>query len=200
MPRLNEATRRRRRDDIASAAMRCFLRSGFIDTSMADIIREAGSSSGSVYANFQDKSELTRYAAARELDALTASATRDLPDQRTPATVLRHLLSTAGTRDHARMMLQIWAEVPRDDQLGEIARSSRQDLHDLVQEALLPWCREQRSRAQSPMSDADLEQQAAQLAETLLSLMHGCLVRLTVDPGADPETIAAQTAAIVSRL
>jgi len=43
MPRLTEARQQSRREQIVQAPLRCFARRGLADTSMADIIAEAGS-------------------------------------------------------------------------------------------------------------------------------------------------------------
>ena len=107
MPRLSEASRLRRRDDIAAAAMRCFARDGFSRTSMADIIHEARSSSGSVYSNFENKTELVRYAASLALEHLVTTVTEELPVERSPSSVLLHLLGASTDRAHAQTLLQI---------------------------------------------------------------------------------------------
>src|SRR5512140_961015 len=44
-----------RRDDILEAAERCFVRSGFHQTSMQDICAEAGMSAGNLYRYFPSK-------------------------------------------------------------------------------------------------------------------------------------------------
>ncbi|WP_078652866.1 TetR/AcrR family transcriptional regulator [Streptomyces sp. NRRL F-525] len=191
MPRLSEASRLRRRDDIAAAAMRCFARDGFSSTSMADIIREAGSSAGSVYSNFENKSELVRYAASSALRDLIARVTAELPSERTPSSVLLNLLRASADRTHAQTLLQIWAEAPRDPVLAEVAQQSTLELRALVAALLMPWCRENASISAPAEPDA--------LADAVLTALQGFLVRLTIDRDIDPEILADRVVAVFPR-
>ncbi|HEY0718123.1 MAG TPA: helix-turn-helix domain-containing protein, partial [Streptosporangiaceae bacterium] len=52
MPKVTQQYRDARRDQILSAARRCFLRDGFHVTSMQDLFAESGLSSGAVYRYF----------------------------------------------------------------------------------------------------------------------------------------------------
>lgn len=191
MPRLSEASRLRRRDDIAAAAMRCFARDGFSSTSMADIIREAGSSAGSVYSNFENKSELVRYAASSALRDLIARVTAELPLERTPSSVLLNLLRASADRTHAQTLLQIWAEAPRDPVLAEVAQQSTLELRALVAALLMPWCRENASISAPTEPDV--------LADVVLTALQGFLVRLTIDRDTDPEVLADRVVAVFLR-
>ena len=58
MPRVSEAHLAARRQQILAAARVCFLRNGFHQTSMQDVIREAGLSVGAVYRYFPSKTDL----------------------------------------------------------------------------------------------------------------------------------------------
>ena len=191
MPRLSEASRLRRRDGIAAAAMRCFARDGFSSTSMADIIREAGSSAGSVYSNFENKSELVRYAASSALRDLIARVTAELPSERTPSSVLLNLLRASADRTHAQTLLQIWAEAPWDPVLAEVAQQSTLELRALVAALLMPWCRENASILAPTEPDV--------LADAVLTALQGFLVRLTIDRDIDPEILADRVVAVFLR-
>jgi AcrR family transcriptional regulator len=192
MPRLTEASRLRRRDDIAAAAMRCFARDGFSNTSMADIIREAGTSSGSVYSNFENKIELVRYASSNALHGLIGTVTEELPSERTPSSVLVHLLRASADRAHAQTLLQIWAEAPRDPELANVAERTTLELRDRVEALLMPWCREHASTLPGLEADA--------LADAVLTTLQGFIVRLAIDRHADPEVLANRTVAAFLRL
>jgi AcrR family transcriptional regulator len=194
VPRLSAASRLRRRDDIAAAAMRCFARDGFSNTSMADIIREAGSSAGSVYANFENKSELVRYASSSALNDLIASVTAELPAERTPSSLLLHLLRASTDRVHAQTLLQIWAEVPRYPELADVAQRTTHELRARVTALLTPWCREQASASAAPEVEADA------LADAVLTALQGFLVRLSIDRDAAPEVLADRIVAIFLQL
>jgi len=58
MPKVTAQYRDARRDQILSAARRCFLRDGFHATSMQDLFAEAGLSSGAVYGYFPSKDDV----------------------------------------------------------------------------------------------------------------------------------------------
>ena len=58
MPKVTEAHRESRREQILIAAWKCFSRKGFHSTSMADVIKEAGLSAGAVYLYFRSKDEI----------------------------------------------------------------------------------------------------------------------------------------------
>ncbi|ROS76674.1 TetR/AcrR family transcriptional regulator [Cellulomonas sp. PhB143] len=195
MPRLTDASRQRRRDDIAAAAMRCFAREGFGGTSMAHIISEAGSSAGSVYSNFANKAELVRFAASRALDDLVEAVGEELPAERTPASVLAHLLRPSRDEARAQPLLQIWAEVPRDPELEDIARTSLLALRALVRTAVLPWC-EAPARAEVTPPDAA----ADAIADAAVTAVQGYLVRITIDRDVDVRLLACRIVAPFERL
>jgi AcrR family transcriptional regulator len=58
MPKITEAQRETRRQKILDAALRCFSRDGFHNTTTADIVRESGVSQGTLYLYFATKDEI----------------------------------------------------------------------------------------------------------------------------------------------
>ena len=58
MPKITEAKRESRRQQILEAARACFSRDGFHATTTADIVRESGVSQGSLYLYFQTKDDI----------------------------------------------------------------------------------------------------------------------------------------------
>ena len=58
MPKISDDQRQARRDQILSAAWKCFSRRGIHATSMEEIIREANLSAGAVYLYYKGKDEL----------------------------------------------------------------------------------------------------------------------------------------------
>src|ERR1700722_18576200 len=58
MPRFTEAQRETRRQQILDAALRCFSRDGFHNTTTADIVRESGVSQGTLYLYFATKDDI----------------------------------------------------------------------------------------------------------------------------------------------
>lgn len=58
MPRVTQEYRDQRRQQILTAARRCFIREGFHKTSMTDILSEGDLSAGSLYGHFKSKHEM----------------------------------------------------------------------------------------------------------------------------------------------
>lgn len=100
------------------AALRCFLRTGYQGTSMADIIAESGLSAGAIYSYFSGKQELVRAVAERILgdrraELETASAEHAL----SPAGVVRVLAAGVRTGAPLPVLLQVWGEATVDAEL-----------------------------------------------------------------------------------
>ena len=58
MPKVSAEYRDARRAQILEAARQCFVRNGFHETSMQDVFRESGLSSGAVYRYFDGKADM----------------------------------------------------------------------------------------------------------------------------------------------
>ena len=58
MPKISQAKRDARQQQILDAALACFAENGFHQTGMADIVRRSGLSHGAVYLYFQSKDDL----------------------------------------------------------------------------------------------------------------------------------------------
>ncbi|MDO5675922.1 MAG: TetR/AcrR family transcriptional regulator [Propionibacteriaceae bacterium] len=189
MPRITEAARQHRRDDIAAAARRCFLRDGYAATSMASIIAEAGSSAGAVYCHFESKAELLRFVATDLLqDRLGAlrQGLRSVSGDRDPARVADLLMSSAPDAADAGLLLQMWAQAPTDPAVAEVAGSTVRALRKFVRKALLPWAEE---RFEDPLAVS------GQVADVVLAAVHGYLVRRVLSPEADPHELRRQIVA-----
>ena len=84
MPKVTEAYRTARRDEIIESALRCFAAKGYQRTSMADIIDESGLSAGAIYGHFSGKKELFSAVAGRVVASggtVAISATSRKPAQ-----------------------------------------------------------------------------------------------------------------------
>src|ERR1700742_2832840 len=58
MPKITDAQKETRRQQILDAALRCFSRDGFHNTTTADIVRESGVSQGTLYLYFANKDDI----------------------------------------------------------------------------------------------------------------------------------------------
>src|SRR5579864_5241511 len=104
MPKITEARRDARRQQILAAALRCFSRDGFHATTTADIVRESGVSQGTLYLYFETKDEIITALAddRRQGEALINAMAEGEPD---PVQGLGLLLELYGRSltDHRRL-------------------------------------------------------------------------------------------------
>jgi AcrR family transcriptional regulator len=188
MPRLTPASVQERRDRITAAALRCFARQGFARTSMADIISESGLSAGSIYSHFEGKADIVRCAAASELSAHLAAMHDSTPasEPLTPRELTRLALQAiqGPMRENADMLVQIWAEAPRDPEIAELARDNLDQLRQTLARALGPWAHTH--------ADPDPEALARRRAAAITVLLQGCVTHLSAHPAADLSELAAE--------
>lgn len=190
MPRLTEPQRRGRREEIAAAALRCFASKGFAETSMADIIAEAHSSAGSVYSHFSSKTELLRFAVTTVLEEQVGAMQDSLSHEAgplTPHTVLRTLLGELTiTRDEARLLVQVWGQVPVDPELADFAAETIGRLREIVRAALAGWA-------------AENDDAATHAADAVIATVHGFVLRCVLDRDLDVEVLRGSILAGVGR-
>ena len=141
MARVSQAHLDARRQQIVAGARRCFARSGFHATSMQDVLKEVGLSSGAGYRYFRSKDELIQAVAAEAFTAIRdafASATLDTP-LRPLDEVLSSVLSRAleeqarqagaeNSGAFAELILQVWGETLRNEQLADTLRQGYDDM------------------------------------------------------------------------
>jgi AcrR family transcriptional regulator len=169
VPRVTDAHRQARRDEIADAAVRVLRRRGVSNTSIAQIVEESGLSAGAVYANFENKAELARYVAQSLLDwrvgeiddAAAAGAVRS------PAEVMRTLFSTLEAEaPPIPLILQFWAEATTDPDLHEVLRRTVTALRVAFERAIRPWAEAQ---------GGDVDELVRRTAVTMIVMSQGFL-------------------------
>src|SRR5215469_3916754 len=124
MPKVTPQYRDARRDQILSAARRCFLRDGFHATSMQDLFAEAGLSSGAVYGYFASKDDVIIAIAeenVREVVAMIHDAASGEPGRPIGA-VMADIITVVRAKDAedglARLALLAWSEALRNPALA----------------------------------------------------------------------------------
>jgi AcrR family transcriptional regulator len=127
-PKLKPETLEERRAQILQAALTCFSRKGYHQTTMDDIVEEAGLSKGGVYWHFGSKKELFLALFEPFLDAteqimLTALDTGNSARDKLEATL--ELSSTLSTSDEFQeimpLMIDVWAQNWRDPEVNDVA-------------------------------------------------------------------------------
>lgn len=180
MPKVTDAYREARRDEIAQAAVRCLVRKGVRDTSIADIVEESGLSTGAIYSHFTNKAELARYVVGRflivRIDALEAAGLRGVVTP--PRGVLKEMLR-AFTDDGlpASLVIQFWGEAMVEGALHDELMRTAARLGASLTAALTPWARQSVGPQGSDLEVADL---AAATARTIATLVQGYVANTAV--------------------
>ena len=125
MPKISEAQRQTRRQEILAAALRCFSRDGFHNTTTADIVRESGVSQGALYLYFATKEDII-LALADDRHQNEAIINALAQREQDPVQGLLSLIElyadglADGTRlDARRVGIQGWAEALRSPRIHE---------------------------------------------------------------------------------
>ena len=119
MPKITDTQRESRRQQILDAALRCFSRDGFHNTTTADIVRESGVSQGTLYLYFATKDDIIVALAddRRHGEALLSALAEGEQDPVEGLALLLELygrsLNDPGRFDLRRVSVQGWAEALR---------------------------------------------------------------------------------------
>ena len=128
MPKVSEAHRAARYEQIVDAAIRCVGREGFHRTTMAHVIAESGLSAGAVYGYFKGKEDLIKAIAGRALGGF-AELLHEIaigPGPVTPATAMRamvHEVERLGVDSDGafpKVVMHAWSEAARNQEILEI--------------------------------------------------------------------------------
>jgi AcrR family transcriptional regulator len=175
MPKVTDAHRESRREQILVAAWKCFSRNGFHSTSMADVIREANLSAGAVYLYFRSKDEIIVAVATQVFGGiqgrLTEFAQREQPPS--PAEIAAFLVRQPvlareqAPADLFPLLLAVWSEATRNPTLIPVAEQILGGLRAQIGEMLSRW-----TAAGGSLSIA-----AEDLTPLMLSLVQGFVVQ-----------------------
>jgi TetR/AcrR family transcriptional regulator, transcriptional repressor of aconitase len=128
VPKVSAQYRDERRAHILAAARRCFVRDGFHQTSMQDLVREAGMSSGAVYRYFPSKDAMIVAIAEENLDQIVAIVQESVAHGADLGAALAAALEFASSRHtddgFAAIALVVWAEALRNPALAARLRES----------------------------------------------------------------------------
>jgi AcrR family transcriptional regulator len=181
MPKVSPQYRDERRAHILAAARRCFVRDGFHQTSMQDLVREAGLSSGAIYRYFDSKDEMILAICDENLGGIVAIVRESL--QRgaglgpAVASVMEYAAARHADDGFAAIALLVWSEALRNPALAARLRESFESAADALAETA------------RDSSSAPTEIPPDVLANTLLCLTPGYLLSLTVRGADEVETI-----------
>ena len=186
MPRLTEATKQARRRQIIDAAFTCFTAKGYTHTSMTDIIKESGLSSGSIYSHFSGKSDIL-YATVQQRIDMIAAAYGELKDP-SPRDIMRMIFATSTIEANFTSMLRIRLESFTVPEVQESTNTLFATLHDIVAQSLTPWGQRylKAKNKRKPSAD-ELQAFVNDTADALILTFQGFMVRSTLSPSTDRE-------------
>ncbi|WP_051942671.1 TetR/AcrR family transcriptional regulator [Streptacidiphilus rugosus] len=188
MPRVSKEHSEARRQQILAGARRCFAANGFHAPSMQELLTEIGLSPGAFYRYFSGKEELVSTIAAEALASVTQSLVTYLNPQDPPP--LRDLLGglpgapveTLRDPELNRLIIQVWAEGLRDEELSKVLHNGMLRLADLLAETLSVH----RRRGELP-ADAD----PAACARVIIAALQGYLLQRAAFGVDEPEVFAS---------
>ena len=193
MPKVTDAHREQRREQILVAAWKCFSRNGFHSTSMADVIREAGLSAGAVYLYFKSKDEIIVAVATQVFGGIQGRLAEFAQQEPPPSSaeiagfLIRQpvLAREQAPADLFPLLLAVWGEATRNPALITLADEIMTDLRTVVTAMLERWT----------TAGNELPVPAAQLTPVLLSLVQGFVVQqaLAHRPASEDYTAAVRS-------
>ncbi len=184
MPKINAQQREARRDRLLAAALKCFSRDGFHQTTTADIVRESGVSQGTLYLYFKSKDDLIaaladdRHQHEAALNALAEHEEDPLKSILALVRLYAERLSDISQSDALRVGLQGWAEALRNERV----RISVLEGVSLARTALV---RVIRRGQRTGVFRRDLDAEA--MASLLVAIFQGFVLRAVWEPRRDLE-------------
>ncbi|MFT4214634.1 MAG: TetR/AcrR family transcriptional regulator [Microbacterium sp.] len=177
MPKVTDAYRAARRDEIVDAAVRCVVRDGYRGTSMSAVIDESGLSAGAIYGHFSGKQELLVAVAERVLDARQADLAAARVDGRplSPGQIMATLVGGLRHEPVSAVVPQVWAEAARDEEIRTVAGRIFTRVRDLLRTELTAWAAAEPGRV-----DGDPAEWAAAVTPVVLSATPGFLIQRAV--------------------
>jgi len=175
MPKVTQQYREARRDQILSAARRCFLRDGFHATSMQDLFAEAGLSSGAVYQYFASKDDVILAIAEENMRGVlamihdVASSQPEWSIGAVLAAIFTNLRAKDARDSLAGLALLAWSETLRNPVLARrfaaLFAQIRADLTEVV-------------RTQQSAGHLPREASAEALTAVVISIVPGYILQL----------------------
>ncbi|WP_406859493.1 TetR/AcrR family transcriptional regulator [Streptomyces sp. HUAS MG47] len=178
MARVSQEHLDARRRQILDGAARCFARNGFHATSMQDVFTEVGLSAGAVYRYFNGKEALIAAIAQEAFGGIRAAfedASRMVPPPMPDVLlggVLRMFLEQripgADQRAFPRLIIQVWTETLRDEQLSATLAAGYQGMRAAWSELVEAYRKNGLLRADVP---------ADHVARTLIAVAQGFIAQ-----------------------
>lgn len=185
MPRLTDATKAARRAQIIEAAVSCFLEKGYTNTSMSDIIKASGLSSGSIYSHFSGKEDILITAINERLNNVK-ELYETLPEGAGPQDILETIHTNQLVNDNFSAMLRIRLESLHAPEIARATANVMPLLQGIIVKTLTPWATEQLSvlheinpdpAQRTPEQSALIADYARDHADAFMMVFQGYMLR-----------------------
>lgn len=185
MPRLTDATKAARRAQIIEAAISCFLEKGYTNTSMSDIIKASGLSSGSIYSHFSGKEDILITAINERLENVK-NLYAALPEGAGPQDILETIHTNQLVNDNFSAMLRIRLESLHAPEIARATADIMPLLQGIIVKTLTPWAAEQLSvlheinpdsAQRTPEQEALIADYARDTADAFMMIFQGYMLR-----------------------
>jgi len=196
VPRVSEAHLAARREQIVDAATRCFARNGFHQSSMQDVIREAGLSVGAFYRYFSSKDQLIRAIAEEKVGVIIATFEHLMRMEPAPSPrvafgeLLEQVDRNLGDDGPIRIAVQVWGEAAHDPTFAELIGGIYGRIRDSAT-ALAARARDAGHLA--PDADPDA------VAAVIVGLVQGYVIQRVLTGRVDREVYLAGIEALIAR-
>ena len=184
-----------RRDQIRTAAALCFREHGFHGSSIAQISKVAGMSTGHIYHYFENKEAIIADIVAQDLQRLlTLTAELRAASDVKAAMIERAVIGVQENLDprSAGLQLEIVAEASRNPHIAEIVEAADRQ----CRESLAATIRTQRLAAGHQDSDATL----AGMVEAISAMFEGLRIRAIRNPDIDRDGVVLMFRRMVADL
>lgn len=185
MPRLTDATKAARRAQIIEAAIDCFLEHGYTNTSMSDIIKASGLSSGSIYSHFSGKEDILISAINERLNSVK-ELYDTFPGGAGPQDILEIIYTNLLVNENFTAMLRIRLESLHAPEIARATADIMPLLQGIIVKTLTPWAAEQLSvlheinpdsAQRTPEQEALIADYARDTADAFMMIFQGYMLR-----------------------
>lgn len=185
MPRLTDATKAARRAQIIEAAIDCFLERGYTNTSMSDIIKASGLSSGSIYSHFSGKEDILIGAVNERLNNVKELYAA-LPEGAGPQDILETIYTNQLVNENFSAMLRIRLESLHAPEVARATTDIIPLLQGIITQTLTPWAVDQLSvlheinpdpAQRTPEQEALITDYARDTADAFMMVFQGFMLR-----------------------
>lgn len=185
MPRLTDATKAARRAQIIEAAVSCFLEKGYTNTSMSDIIKASGLSSGSIYSHFSGKEDILISAINERLNSVK-ELYDTFPGGAGPQDILEIIYTNLLVNENFTAMLRIRLESLHAPEIARATANIMPLLQGIIVKTLTPWAAEQLRvlheinpdpAQRTPEQEALITDYARDTADAFMMIFQGYMLR-----------------------